>query len=57
MIDTKVFSLLVGSESSSSYLTIGGYDAEKYAKEEIKWHDIFGFGEWIIKADQVEIGG
>lgn len=39
VIDEKVFSLNFAGDYSISYLTVGGYDAEEFAAEEITWHD------------------
>ena len=40
VIDEKVFSIQVGNMDEASKITIGGYDADKYAKEPLVWHNL-----------------
>jgi len=40
-----------------SVITIGGYDAEKYATEDLKWHDLINKFWWTLKLDGVKLGG
>lgn len=55
-IDEKVFSIQVGDLYEPSKITIGGYDVEKYAKENITWHNLTNKRYWTIDMDSVKIG-
>ena len=39
-IDQAVFSLSIGMADVQSKITFGGYDLEKYATGDVKWHPI-----------------
>ena len=56
VIDEKVFSIQVGNNDEQSKITIGGYDTEKYAKENITWHNLANEVYWTIDMDNVSLG-
>ena len=55
-IDEKIFSIQVGDLFEPSKITIGGYDTEKYAKENITWHELSNKQYWTIDMESVHIG-
>lgn len=56
-IDEKVFSLNFAGDYSVSYLTIGGYDVEEFAVEDITWNDNLGNYFWAVSLEKIEFGG
>ena len=42
MIDEKVFSLNFAGDYEFSYITLGGYDVDEFAVEDITWHSNLG---------------
>lgn len=56
VIDEKAFSIQVGDGDEPSRITIGGYDSEKYAKENITWHALANELYWTINMDNVSLG-
>jgi hypothetical protein len=52
-----VFSIQVGDHEEASKITIGGYDAEKYAKENITWHNLANKLYWTIDMESVALNG
>jgi hypothetical protein len=57
VIDEQVFSIQVGDHEEASKITIGGYDAEKYAKENITWHNLANKLYWTIDMESVALNG
>ena len=45
-IDQAVFLLSIGMEDVQSKITFGGYDLEKYATGDVKWHNIDQFSAY-----------
>jgi len=39
-----------------SYITIGGYDLDEFAVEDITWHDNVGRYFWAVNLDEVRFG-
>lgn len=56
-IDEKIFSIQVGDFEEPSKITIGGYDTEKYAKENITWHSLANDLYWTLNIEKVHLGG
>lgn len=56
IIDEKVFSLNFAGDYEVSYITIGGYDADEFAVEEITWHENVGQYFWAVNLDEVRYG-
>ena len=46
MLDQKVFSLNFAGDFEVSYITLGGYDTEEFAVEELTWHANLGVYFW-----------
>lgn len=57
MIEEKVFSIQVGDQNEASIITIGGYDSDKYAKENVTWHDLANKLYWTIDMQGVSLAG
>jgi hypothetical protein len=63
-IRNKQFSLAIGESedresmeaSNTSFLTIGGYDLDKYAKSEITWHSILKEPYWSVPLTKITLG-
>ena len=56
MIDEKVFSLNFAGDYEVSYITMGGYDVDEFAVEDITWHDNVGRYFWAVDLDEVRYG-
>ena len=60
VIDEKIFSIKFGGDDASSMITFGGYDTEKFAKEELTWYPNFTYYSqhyfWAVYMDGVMIG-
>ena len=56
VIDEKVFSLNFAGDYEVSYITIGGYDVNEFATEEVTWHDNIGRYFWAVNLDEVRFG-
>ena len=39
VLDERVFSLNFSGDFDTSYITLGGYDCNEFAIEDITWHD------------------
>ena len=57
VIDNQLFSIQVGDYNEPSYITIGGYNVSRYAKEELQWHNLTNDMYWTIGMDSVAVGG
>lgn len=55
-IDEKVFSLNFAGDYEVSYITIGGYDTDEFAVEDIVWHDNVGRYFWAVNLNEVRFG-
>lgn len=55
-IDEKVFSLNFAGDYEVSYITIGGYDTDEFAVEDLIWHDNVGRYFWAVNLDEVKFG-
>jgi cathepsin D len=47
----------VGNLNESSKITIGGYDTERFAKENITWHNLSSNFYWSITMENVSLNG
>ena len=56
VIDEKVFSLNFSGDNEVSYITIGGYDVNEFAVEDITWHENVGRYFWAVNLDSVKYG-
>jgi len=56
VIDEKVFSLNFAGDYEVSYITMGGYDLEEFAVEDITWHENVGRYFWAVNLDEVRFG-
>ncbi len=57
VIDEQLFSIQVGDFQEPSFITIGGYDTERYAKEDLQWHNLTNDLYWTIEMEKVSVGG
>lgn len=48
MLDERVFSLNFAGDYEMSYITLGGYDVEEFAVEELTWHKNIGHFFWAV---------
>jgi len=63
-IQSKQFSLSIGESqdrksqeaSNTSFLTVGGYDLNKYAQSEITWHPILDEPYWSVPLKKFYLG-
>jgi len=63
-IRNKQFSLSIGESqdrkshhaSNTSFLTVGGYDLNKYAQSEITWHPILDEPYWSVPLTKFYLG-
>jgi hypothetical protein len=60
VIDERVFSIKFGGDDASSMITFGGYDSERFAKEELSWYPNYTpYGVhyfWAVWLEAVNIG-
>lgn len=55
-LDERVFSLNFAGDYNVSYITLGGYDASRFATEEMTWHPNEGYYFWAVGLDEVRMG-
>ena len=55
VLDERVFSLNFSGDFDTSYITLGGYDANEFAIEDITWHDQIGQYFWTVSLDDVSL--
>lgn len=55
-IDEKVFSLYFAGDFDLSYFTVGGYDVEEFAVEDVTWHKNKGHDFWSVSLEGVQYG-
>ena len=57
-IPENVFSFQIGDLEEKSMVTIGGYDVEKYAREDetLQWHNLTNQFWWTLKLDGAQLG-
>lgn len=55
VLDERVFSLNFSGDFDTSYITLGGYDANEFAIEDITWHDQIGQYFWTVSLDNVSL--
>ena len=48
LLETRTFSFQIGDGNELSYVTMGGYDAEKYARGPLVWHDLVDDNYWTL---------
>lgn len=53
MLDERVFSLNFAGDHEISYITMGGYDVDEFAIEELTWHNNIGTYFWAVTLDAV----
>ena len=56
-LDQRVFSMNFVGDYELSYITLGGYDVEQFAKEELTWHDNMSEYYWSVKLDSIRVDG
>ena len=55
VLDERVFSLNFSGDFDTSYITLGGYDSNEFAIEDITWHDQIGQYFWTVSLDNVSL--
>ena len=55
VLDERVFSLNFSGDYATSYITLGGYDVNHFAIEDITWHDNIGEYFWAVSLDKVSL--
>ena len=58
-IPENIFSFQIGALDEKSVVTIGGYDVERYAKENetLVWHNLTNKFWWTLRMDGVSLDG
>ena len=56
MLSERIFSLSLQGNFNVSYATLGGYDIDQFAVEDLTWHDNISKYFWAVELEYVKLG-